>query len=110
LFAGGIIAYFTLQNEPESCVAVALVLGALRYCLALPAAPLGLAIGGASLAFTLGFADAKLRTEMVRAPVLTRELHYVPVTGFIEQHELRDKGRARLTLRVVSLGDLPHGE
>jgi hypothetical protein len=30
----------------------------------------------------------------------------VPVTGFIKNHELRDKGRARLTLRVVALGDL----
>jgi competence protein ComEC len=70
----------------------------------------GLAIGGASLAFALGFADAKLRTEMVRTPVLSHELRYVPVTGFIEKHELRDKGRARLTLRVLTLGDLPQGE
>ena len=72
----------------------------LGFALALRAAPLGLAIGGASLAFALGFADAKLRTEMARAPVLSHELRYVPVTGFIENHELRDKGRARLTLRV----------
>jgi competence protein ComEC len=28
------------------------------------------------------------------------------VAGFVESHELRDKGRARLTLRVLSLGDL----
>ena len=28
------------------------------------------------------------------------------VAGFIEAHELRDKGRARLTLRVLSLGVL----
>jgi competence protein ComEC len=106
LFAGGIVTYFALENEPDPRVAVALVTGALGLCLALRAAPLGLAIGGASLAFALGFADAKLRTEMARAPVLSHELRYVPVTGFIENHELRDKGRARLTLRVIALDDL----
>jgi uncharacterized protein DUF4131 len=106
LFAGGIVTYFALENEPDPRVAVALVTGALGLCLALRAAPLGLAIGGAFLAFALGFADAKLRTEMARAPVLSHELRYVPVTGFIENHELRDKGRARLTLRVIALDDL----
>jgi competence protein ComEC len=110
VFAGGIVAYFALDNEPEARVAIALVMGALGLCLALRTVPLGLAIGGASLAFALGFADAKLRTEMTRAPILSHELRYVPVTGFIEDHELRDKGRARLTLRVVSLDDLPEAE
>jgi competence protein ComEC len=110
LFASGIVAYFALSNEPEFRVALALIIGALGLCLALRAAPLGLAIGGASLAFALGFTDAKLRTEMTRAPVLSHELRYVPVTGFIEDHELRDKGRARLTLRVTALDDLMQAE
>ena len=110
LFAGGVVTYFALQEEPDPRVAVALVTGALGLCLAFRAAPLGLAIGGASLAFALGFADAKLRTEMARAPVLSHELRYVPVTGFIENHELRDKGRARLTLRVIALDDLPQSQ
>jgi hypothetical protein len=48
----------------------------------------------------------KLHTEMVRAPVLAHELRYAAVTGFVEAHELRDKGRARLTLRVLTLDHL----
>ena len=28
------------------------------------------------------------------------------LTGFVEAHELRDKGRARITLRVLTLDDL----
>ena len=64
------------------------------------------ASAGRSLAFASGFAAAKLRTELVRAPVLAHELRYVEVTGFVEAHELRDKGRARITLRVLSLDDL----
>ena len=106
LFAGGILAYFALADEPDPRLAVALLLAAIGLCLAAKNAPLGLAIGGALLAFAFGFATAKLRTEMARAPVLAKELRYVAVTGFVEAHELRDKGRARLTLRVVSLGNL----
>jgi len=83
------------------------VLGAIGICLALRSAPLGLALAGAFLAFASGFATAKLRTEITRAPVLAHELRYVGVSGWVEAHELlRDKGRARLTIRVLSLGDL----
>src|SRR4029450_5282149 len=105
-FAAGIIAYFALSNEPQSRVPAALVLGAIGICLALRSAPLGLALAGAFLAFASGFATAKLRTEITRAPVLAHELRYVSVSGWVETHELRDKGRARLTIRVLSLGDL----
>ncbi len=95
-----------MADEPAARLAAALVLGAIGLCLALKHAPLGLCLGGALLAFASGFAAAKLRTEMARAPVLAHELRYVAVTGFIEVHELRDKGRARITLRVLTLGDI----
>lgn len=55
-------------------LALALVVGALGLSLAFRHARLGLCIGGAALAFASGFAVAKLRTEMVRAPVLSQEL------------------------------------
>ena len=89
-------------NEPQPRVAAALVLGAIGICLALRSTPLGLALAGAFLAFASGFATAKLRTEITRAPVLAHELRYVGVSGWVEAHELRDKGRARLTIRVLS--------
>ncbi len=106
LFAGGIIAYFALTNEPAARVAVALLVGAIGLALAARHAPLGLCLGGAALAFASGFAAAKLRTEMVSAPVLAQQLRYAELTGFIETHELRDKGRARVALRVLTLDDL----
>ncbi len=106
LFAAGILTYFALHDEPDPRIAVALVLAAVGLCLTLRHAALGLALGGACLAFALGFATAKLRTEMARAPVLAEELRYVPVTGFVEAFEHRAGRRARLTLRVISLGDL----
>jgi competence protein ComEC len=69
-------------------------------------APLGLALGVACLAFALGFAVTKLRTEQVRAPVLGEELRNVPVRGFVEVFEHRTDRRDRLTLRVIAIGDL----
>jgi competence protein ComEC len=68
LFAAGILTYFALADEPGLRLALALLIGALGFCLALRHAPLGLCIGGAAFAFATGFAVAKLRTEMVRAP------------------------------------------
>ena len=102
LFAGGIITYFALADEPAARVALALLVGAIGLTLAARHAPLGLCFGGAALAFATGFAAAKLRTEMVRAPVLAHELRYASLTGFVEAHELREKGRARITLRVLT--------
>jgi competence protein ComEC len=110
LFGIGIISYFALANEPQMRGALALLLGALGLSLALRNARLGLAIGGAALAFASGFAIAKVRTETVRAPVLHQDLRYTEVSGFVEVHELRDKGRARITLRVLALGDLKPDE
>jgi competence protein ComEC len=106
LFAGGIVTYFALADEPAARVALALLVGAIGLTLAARHAPLGLCFGGAALAFATGFAAAKLRTEMVRAPVLAHELRYANLTGFVEAHELREKGRARITLRVLTLDDL----
>jgi competence protein ComEC len=54
LFAAGILTYFALADEPALRLALALVIGALGFCLALRRAPLGLCIGGAALAFALG--------------------------------------------------------
>ena len=106
LVAAGILSYFVLAEEPAVRLALALVVGALGLSLAFRHARLGLCIGGAALAVASGFAVAKLRTETVRAPVLAQELRYVTVAGFVEAHELRDKGRARIMLRTLAVGDL----
>jgi competence protein ComEC len=104
-FAGGIITYFALADEPNARLAAALLVGAIGLSLAVKHAPLGVCIW-ALLAFASGLATAKLRTELARAPVLTREFRYTTVTGVVEVHGLRDKGRARITLRVLSVDDL----
>jgi competence protein ComEC len=107
LFGAGIVFYFALPDEPGAASALALVLAAAGLAVATRSLPLGLVIGGMALAMSLGFAAAKLRTEIVRAPVLASELHRADVEGWVELYELRDKGRARITLRVIAIGDLP---
>jgi len=69
---GGIFTYFALPNEPDGRVGVVLLLAAVGLCLGFRNVPTGLAFAGAFLAFASGFAIAKLRTEMVRAPVHAR--------------------------------------
>lgn len=105
-FAAGILTYFALPIEPDGRIATAGLLASLGLLLTVRQVPLGLALGGVLFTFSLGFATAKLRTEIVRAPVLTEELRYVPVTGFVEAFEARSGKRSRITLRVITLGDL----
>ena len=110
LFGGGVIAYFALAEEPRLLTAAALTMAAVGLTLAGRGTGLDLIIGGAALAFAAGFADAKLHTEMARAPVLTKELRGVSVRGWVERFERRDKAKARITLRVIALGDLSPDE
>ena len=102
LFAGGILAYFTLSEEPGAVAAAALLIAAIGIGLAVRGLNLGLVVGVAVLALAAGFATAKLRTEMARAPILAKELRWVAVKGWAETYEHRDEARARITLRVIS--------
>jgi hypothetical protein len=38
--------------------------------------------------------------------VLTKEMRVAAVKGWVELYERRDNARARITVRVISLGDL----
>jgi competence protein ComEC len=58
------------------------------------------------LALALGFATAKLRTEMARAPVLAKEIRGVAVKGWVELYEPRDKGKSQNHVAVIALGEL----
>jgi competence protein ComEC len=98
----GIGIYFSLPFEPSLpwagltlLAAVAFMFGvsgservAVRLCLSLLAAA------------SLGFAIAKIRTEIVAAPVLSQRIGPIGIDGRVEQSELHGKG-----IRIV-LGDL----
>ena len=94
LFGAGIAFYFALPSEPLLTVAVLPAVAALAVHAAGPRTGLmGLATG-AMLAVTLGVAAAKVRTEIVRAPVLQRRVGPIDVYGFVELVEPRAGARA----------------
>ena len=106
LLGAGIAAYFLLPFEPS--LAACLVPLALVLVLR--------AIGSRGLAVVLvvdiavlaagGLALAKLRADMVAAPVLARAIGPVEVRGHVELVEPRETGGERITLRVAAIAGL----
>jgi competence protein ComEC len=105
LFATGIGLYFELASEPPLAVALAPVVAALALRLQRPS-PVLKAVGSALLLLAAGFAGAKLRTELVRGPVLEKRMGPVEARGFVELIEPRATRGVRITLRVTALGEL----
>jgi competence protein ComEC len=103
LFGAGILVYFELPREPGLLATGLLLLSALGLLVALWRAPLGVALAGAVLAAASGFAAAKLRTEMTRAPLIQYRMNWVKIGGWIEAVEGHAGGRSHITVRVISL-------
>jgi competence protein ComEC len=109
--AAGAGAYFTLPFEPELGWAAlaggfALVLGVLSATSEVPAARAGLALVAA---LVLGFGAARLRTEMVAAPVLSHRVGPVHLDARVIQAEPRNGG-LRMVLAPVPNDRLPAAE
>ena len=109
LFGIGIFGYFRLPGEPHLLAALGPVLVVMALAAQLRRGALGLVLVNAAIALALGFAAAKLRTELVAAPVLERELRDARVEGFVEPVEPRPSGQ-RLTIRVTALDQLAEAE
>jgi competence protein ComEC len=102
LLGTGIAVYFALPTEPAPWLGAAgcgvtlvlLLLGRDRPAL--------VTLGLAALLISGGFTVAQLRTALVAAPMLTRDLDRVDVTGRIREVELLPKGQ-RLVLDQVTI-------
>jgi len=111
LFGAGIAVYFALPIEPLTLVALMPAVAALALHLAGPRTGLGGLVTAALLAITLGLAAAKLRTELVRAPVVQGQAQSrmqglarsLDVYGHVELVEPRAGKGQRVTIRVVAL-------
>ncbi len=107
LFGAGIALYFGMTSEPELLTALMLPAGVLGMWIAAHRLYYMRLLLGALLIVGTGFAAAKTRTEWVRAPVLERQMGPVTVKGVVTLVEPRSGKGQRLTLDVISLGDLP---
>ena len=109
-FGTGIALYFGASIEPPLWM---LALGAatalLIHGFARRIGLWGLA-SGFVLAMALGSCAGKLRTEYMRAPVLTRQIGTVQVKGWVELVEPRPNRGQRVTIKVHSMERLPRDE
>ncbi len=102
----GMAGYFLSPHEPSPWLAGLLVVAALIVARLASGRGLFGVISTVLLLLAVGFSCAKLRTEVVRAPVLERALGLVDVHGFIERVEANPKRGARLTLRPIAIEKL----
>jgi competence protein ComEC len=105
-FGVGILAYFGLPREPLALALAALVAAlvaatwAARYRVAaFRVAVLAAAVAGGALA-------AKIRTDLVAAPVLTHEMT-ATIAGWVAGTEETTSGGKRLRIRVSSMSEVP---
>jgi competence protein ComEC len=105
--ATGIAIYFALPVEPDFMLGAGLGLsGVLLVVAAIISPETWLRVVLAALASLLiGFGVAKLRTEMVSAPVLTHRIGPVNLEGRVEQAQTHGAG-IRATLTLVSVDRL----
>ncbi|MBS0250145.1 MAG: ComEC/Rec2 family competence protein [Proteobacteria bacterium] len=102
----GIAAYFALPMEPTLIVAFAPLALAVILRLTVRSGTLAATLMMALVLIGTGFAIVKLRVEAVRAPVLTKALHSVEVSGTVTMVEAKLPRGQRLTIAHLTIANL----
>ena len=110
LLAFGVAAYFALPREPLLPALLGLQIFLLACLWWQRRALTAFLLLAALAAFSSGLLLAKLRTDLLEAPRLVRDMNGVFVKGWVEAAETRDKGRVRLQIRVHDISRLAAGE
>jgi len=92
--------------EPHFAAAIMPAFGAIALHYGWRQGRFALPVTMALMAISFGVAGAKVRTELMRAPVIAGKLFRVEVTGFVERVEPRSTRGPRVTIAVRSLGRL----
>ncbi len=106
LFGCGVAAYFAMPHEPGLAAALAPVAAVLFVHAVMPRDGVWSFLAGCLLLVSLGFAAAKVRTELAAAPVLERPVRAAEVRGLIERIEPHAVRGVRLTVHVTSIAGL----
>jgi len=101
-FGSGIVIYFAAEHEPSVWAGLTLagVLATITYIARARAVAFPLLIGATAAA--AGFAIATLKTARIAHPVLQHSAWNVPLSGFVEGREQREK-TDRIVVRVHSI-------
>ena len=94
----GIAAYFALPVEPQLILAFVPLVLALIIRSACTRGSMPATAMAALIIAGIGFADAKLRVEAVRAPVLAKTVHNADITGTVKLAEHKAPRGQRLTI------------
>lgn len=104
VFVGvGALFYFAIPFEPSPPIVFAIVMAAIALRRVGGGMTYASVVTGVVVCCAIGLAAAKLRTELVGAPVLSKKTGAVEVSGFVEVSEARAKGGSRLVLRPVRI-------
>src|SRR5882672_8649889 len=105
-FGSGIAIYFSLKTEPSLGLAGAVGLVGLLCTLRAPrnAGTVMRFLFVLVAAGSLGFGAAKLRTFLIDAPMITRDLGPVPLTGRIDSVDIKAPNRARIVVALSLIG------
>lgn len=102
----GIAAYFSVSSEPSLWQALAGLACTVIVALALARASAVTFFAAAMMWTAVGFAAAKLRSDMAAAPIIERRMSGAIVEGFVELVEFRSGRGQRVTVLVTRLADL----
>jgi competence protein ComEC len=108
-FGGGVVVYFTIDQEPAAWAAVLLLCAAVSIAVLCRRHFVGFAIGIGLAALVAGFAIATIKRVIIAHPVLLRPAWNVELAGFVEAREERERSD-RITLRVLRVAGLRQNE
>ncbi len=101
-FGCGIGIYFELAWEPSASLALGLLASSLAARILAQRVLFGFLLTSIALCVSAGFTVAKLRTAVMRSPMIERHGAY-DVEGFVESFDRQTPKRARVIIRLASL-------
>lgn len=102
----GIALYFAQPSEPRLGVGLAAFAIALVLAIVRQTGTVSIFVAGALLWVSVGFVAAKIRSDMVAAPILERPVNNALVEGLVELVEFRVGRGQRITVFVSKVGEL----
>jgi len=102
-FGLGIVIYFTAEHEPALWAGLTLTGILAVITLVARARPLAFPLLLGATAAAAGFAIATIKTARIAHPILQHSAWNIPISGFIEVREEREK-TDRIVVRVHSIG------
>jgi competence protein ComEC len=101
-FGAGIGLYFELDEEPDLSLSLGLFIAALALRMLARAHLFAFLVTSVLLCVSAGFFVAKLRTDIMAAPVLERHGAY-DLEGFVESFDRQTPRRGRAVIRLTSM-------